>query len=192
MARAAGFEAINFSIGGLTANEFMEKYYITWGCHLPEKRCQAYVIALGVNDMASKKNIPFGTIDDVHPGARGTNPNSFMGDYARIIQTLKGINPKAKFFLVTLPNVENPDASKHSKALHDIAALFKNTYVIDLYKYGPVYDEEFRRNFFLRGHMNPSGYVLTADIILSYIDYIIRNNPEDFAAVPFIDKPFYN
>ncbi len=192
MARAAGFEAINFSIGGLTAHEFMEKYYTGWGCHLPEKRCQAYVIALGVNDMSPKRGIEFGSIEDVHPGARGTNPPTFMGDYARIIQTLKGINPKAKFFLVTAPRVSDFDAEKHARAMHEIAALFKNTYVIDLYKYAPVYDEDFKRRFFLRGHMNPAGYILTADMVLSYIDYIIRNNPEDFATVPFIDKPFYN
>ncbi len=193
MARAAGFEALNFSIGGLTARGFMQKYYTAWGCHLPEKRCQAYVIAFGANDMAPKNGIPFGSIEDIRPGNRGTNSATFMGDYAGIIQTLKGINPKAKFFLVTLPRDGKcgNDAKKHAGAMHEIASLFSNTYVIDLYKYGPEYDEEFKRNFFLRGHMNPAGYVLTADMVLSYIDYIIRSNHEDFAAVPFIDKPFY-
>ena len=36
------------------------------------------------------------------------------------------------------------------------------------------------------GHRNPSGYILTAQIIDSYIDYIVRHNPQDFKNVGFI------
>ena len=36
------------------------------------------------------------------------------------------------------------------------------------------------------GHLNPSGYILTAQMIDSYIDYIVRHNPKDFEAVGFI------
>ena len=36
------------------------------------------------------------------------------------------------------------------------------------------------------GHMNPMGYIYTAELIDSYIDYIIRNNPKDFNTVGFI------
>ena len=76
--------------------------------------------------------------------------------------------------------------------LSQMAELFDYTYVIDLYEYAPVYDAEFKRNFFLRGHLNPQGYALTAKMFLSYIDYLIRNNPEDFATIAFWNKPFYN
>jgi hypothetical protein len=34
--------------------------------------------------------------------------------------------------------------------------------------------------------MNPMGYILTANLIDSYIDYIIRTNPTDFKNVGFI------
>ena len=37
-------------------------------------------------------------------------------------------------------------------------------------------------------HLNPMGYVLTAKMIDSYIDYIIRKHPDDFRRVPFIGK----
>jgi hypothetical protein len=46
-----------------------------------------------------------------------------------------------------------------------------------------VYDEEFKKKFFLFGHMTPTGYLLTAKMICSYIDYIIRHNMEDFKTV---------
>ena len=38
----------------------------------------------------------------------------------------------------------------------------------------------------MHGHMNPSGYIFTARIIDSYIDYIVRHNPQDFSNVGFI------
>jgi hypothetical protein len=37
--------------------------------------------------------------------------------------------------------------------------------------------------------MNPAGYLLTARMIESYMDYIIRHNAEDFAEVGFIGLP---
>ena len=74
----------------------------------------------------------------------------------------------------------------HAARLHELAAYFENTYVIDLRAYGPVYDDDFKNAFFLHGHMNPMGYRFTAEMIGSYIDYIIRHNPKDFAEVGFI------
>ena len=49
-----------------------------------------------------------------------------------------------------------------------------------------LYDDNFREKYFLHGHMNPMGYILTAQLIDSYIDYIIRTNPSDFNNVGFI------
>ena len=40
--------------------------------------------------------------------------------------------------------------------------------------------------------MNPMGYILTAKMTMSYIDYIIRQQPEDFAQVGFIGKGVHN
>ena len=36
--------------------------------------------------------------------------------------------------------------------------------------------------------MNAGGYLLTAKMVMSYIDYIVRQNPEDFAQAGFIGK----
>lgn len=40
-----------------------------------------------------------------------------------------------------------------------------------------------KEKFYLYGHMNPSGYILTAKIVDSYIDYIVRHNPDDIKEV---------
>ena len=44
-------------------------------------------------------------------------------------------------------------AEIESELLNSLAKLFSNTYVIDLYSYAPLYDEDFYRNFFLGGHL---------------------------------------
>lgn len=78
----------------------------------------------------------------------------------------------------------------HRDLLEEMTKFFKRTYLIDLYTYVPVNDEEYRRKFRL-GHMTPTGYVLMARMVESYIDYIIRKNPEDFNQVGLIGTDLY-
>lgn len=82
--------------------------------------------------------------------------------------------------------------AKHREFLYKLTELFENCYVIDLYKYAPIYDEEFKENFYLAGHLNAAGYRLTALMVESYIDYIIRHNHDDFRQIGFVGKEFYN
>ena len=74
-------------------------------------------------------------------------------------------------------------ATRIVNVLYELSEYFENSYVIDIYKYGPVYDAQFKKKLFLNGHMTPDGYLFTAELIDSYIDYIIRHNPEDFKYV---------
>jgi len=188
IARQNGQDYHIFSRGGMTAKEYMEGWADANRLWDPDKACQAYVIALGCNDFLGLKQ-EAGTVADIDAEDYHKNGQTFIGYYAAIIQRLKKIQPRAKFFLVTMPreNNENDEIrEKQRKAVYDMAEYFDKTYVIDLYQYGPVYDKEFRDRFFLYGHMNASGYILTAKMIDSYIDYIIRKNPEDFMLVPYI------
>lgn len=189
IARAAGLKARNFSRGGMTASEYWNSFAEANGFWSEELICQAYVVALGVNDIVNAGQKP-GTIEDINAEDYNLNADTFTGYYARIIQRLKEMNPLAKFFFVTLPKgrigESEGKAEKASAAIRELAEYFDNTYLIDLEKYAPVYDDEFKRNFFLEGHMNPAGYLLTGKMISSYIDWIIRNNPEDFYKVGLI------
>ena len=38
--------------------------------------------------------------------------------------------------------------------------------------------------------MNAAGYILSAQMITSYIDYTVRHNFEDFSQVGFIGTPY--
>ena len=84
--------------------------------------------------------------------------------------------------------------TEDQRALYDaaMAARFDKTYVIDLRKNAPVYDAAFKEAFFLNGHLNPCGYIITAKMVMSYMDYIIRHNMDDFREAGLIGTPFKN
>lgn len=190
IARKNGLTAYNFSRGGMNAKVFMDSFADENGFWDKKKACQAYVIAMGVNDIYNLK-MEIGSVDDIDPDDYQNNQPTFAGYYAQIISKYKEISPDAKFFFVTFPNENALDkeesAQKMRKLLYDLADHFDNSYVLDIFKYGPVYDDKFKEKYFLHGHMNPMGYLLTAKMIDSYIDYIIRHNSKDFKCVGFIN-----
>lgn len=191
ISRLAGCKVLNFSQGGMSAKAYCEGFANVKGYWDPDLACQGYIIALGVNDVLNQRQ-PIGTTADVNLEDYTKNADTFTGWYARIIQRVKEIQPKARIFLVTIPHEideeRNRLISEHAEALRNLAEMFEFTYVIDLERYCPVQDEEYRRNFHMASHLNAAGYLITAKMMVSYIDYIIRNNPEDFAQVGFIGK----
>ena len=192
IARQNGLKGYNFSKGGMTAKAYMESFAEKNGFWNPELACQAYVMALGVNDVINS-GMEIGSVADIDPEDWRNNKPTFVGYYAQIIARIKEeIQPQAKFFFVTMMNHEgsanNDKRLRHAEALYELAEYFDNSYVIDLYKYAPRYDDEYKDNFNLYHHLNPMGYIMTAKMVDSYIDYIIRKNPDDFRRVPFIGK----
>ncbi len=199
LARDAGCTVYNFSKGGMSVRPYCKSFADANDLWNPEKRANAYIIALGVNDMNSvmKGLLEFGEMSDIDPDDHNNNKETFIGCYAKIIQKYKEISPDAKFFLMTMPqgnrNAEMDKLhAKHAETLYKFAEIFDNTYILDLRKYAPVYDDEFKKNFYLGGHLSPAGYRLTALIVESYIDYIIRNNPKDFKQIGFMGTGYYN
>ena len=195
IARTAGCKVYNFSRGGMTAKEYVQSFAESKDFWNPDLACQAYILALGVNDILNQKQ-PIGDISDINFEDYTKNADTFCGWYAAIIQRLKKIQPKARFFLMTIPDGNDrgtrEQRMEHAALLYKLAEVFDFTYVIDLFKYAPVYDEEFMRHFYLGNHLNAAGYVLTAKMVMSYIDYIIRSAPEDFTQVGFIGKDVHN
>ena len=188
--RMCGSTVHSLSRGGMTAKVYCESFADSNGFWNPKYASQCYIIALGVNDILNVKQ-ELGSVKDVDFSDYKNNKENFAGYYAGIIQRLKQIQPRAKFFLMTMAKDGENDSrleekQAHSALLYDFADKFDNTYVIDLLKYAPTYDEKFKENFYLCGHMNPMGYDLTAKMVASYIDYIIRHNPQDFKEVGFI------
>ncbi len=201
MARELGCTVYNFSRGGMTAKEYMRSFAANMNMFDRTRAAQAYIIALGVNDIMNY-NMPLGKVGDMWNGdlniSFDEDTTSFCGYYCAIIERYKEISPDSKFFLVSMPkgHETRPDLMERRKSVNDllyeIAARYKNTYVIDLYNYMPVNAGEYMELFYLGGHLNPMGYIFTAKVIASYVDYIIRKNREDFIQVPFIGKGVHN
>ncbi len=196
IARAAGSTVYNFSRGGMTAKEYWERFAESKDFWNPDLAAQCYIMALGVNDLLNQTQ-EVGSAADVDLSDYNNNKPTFAGYFAKIIQRYKSMQPQARFFLITIPQSNGSEkrserVDAHRQLMYDLAKLFDYTYVIDLNEYGPVYDAEFDKSFFLGGHMNPMGYILTAKMVMSYIDYIVRHNMEDFSQVGFIGKGVHN
>ena len=188
IARIAGCTVYNFSRGGMTAKEYNETFGNAMGYFRPELAADAYIIALGVNDLFNR-GMPIGEMTDICDEDWRKNADTFTGHYAAIIQRYRRIRPEAKFFLMNFPRSQGTDEAKneraaaHAERIAELAAHFPGAYVIDLRTYAPEYDADFRERFYLGGHLNPAGYLLTAKMAVSYIDYLIRHNLADFREV---------
>ncbi len=196
IARMAGCKVFNFSAGGMDAERYIKEFADIKGYWGDDKKAQCYIIALGVNDATRVMDgeAEFGTMDDFCQD--GKNPkDTFVGYYSAIIARYKSISPNAKFFLMTCPKTQYEEKRRteiydmHQKVLNELAQRFTNTYVIDLRTYAPLYDEKFASHFYLNGHLTPAGYKITADMVSSYIDYIVRKYPRDFIGVGLINTP---
>lgn len=133
----------------MTTKWYIESFADERGFWNKDKACQAYVIALGVNDF---KTLELGSIDDVDKKDYCNNAKTFAGYYAQIISKYKEISPDAKFFLIGFPksvdDKRNKLAENLNKLLKDFSNYFENTYVINLYEYGTCYDEDFRKRYY--------------------------------------------
>ena len=146
IARQIGAKVYNFSRGGMTAIEYVKSFADANDMWSEEKLAQTYIVALGCNDLLGM-NQTVGSVDDLRDDYT-ENPDTFAGWYGKVIQRYMKMQPRAKFFLMTMVRGGDADydakVAAQAKLMRDIAAKFDNTYVIDLEKYGPVYDEAFR------------------------------------------------
>lgn len=189
MGRSMGITAHNFSFGGATTTSWIAEFKN----RLTEFKADAYFIAIGYND---KGNITMGTTADIDVSNYLLNANSFCGNYGQIIQRIKEVQPKARIFCITEPNSGSESTSRNqlNDAIRSVCAMFDYCYLIDLFENAPKYNTAFMSEYANGGHLNVLGYKLTADYIMTYTDFIIRNQYEDFREVAFIgtDKEYYS
>ena len=153
-------------------------------------KCQAYIIALGTNDIGYNGSFNGDTNTDIDLSDYNNNANTSVGNYAKIIQKIKEFQPRARIFCCTIPNTRNTLNSRMAanNLIREIVNLFDNCYLIDLEKYGvKTYEvSDWKDKYYKGGHLNTVGYKLFSDMIASYIDYIIRQDPYEFWDVCFI------
>ena len=177
MARYCGNTAYNFSVGGMNTSMFRSKNDQYNDFVNPDKKCQAYFIALGHNDY--NKSIDVGTIDDVKTDYN-TNAKTFYGNYDWIINEVKRIQPKAKIFLITMK--KDSVYGAYNSSIRALSERYENVYLIDMATYSPILEDW----EYTKGHGNTMGYLNYSYQISSYVDWIIRHNKDAFKFVQFI------
>ena len=199
IARIAGLKVYNFSKGGMRADDYMNTFADDRGFWNRDLACQGYIVAMGANDIPAvmRGELEFGTLADIDMDNWRSNKKTFVGQYAAMLQRYREISPDSFFFLMTMPRSDEegerePYNNKHQALLYELARLFPRTYVLDFRQYAPVYDKEFYRNFGLGGHLSAAGYLLTAKMVISYMDYIIRQDIRAFMQIGFIGTPWKN
>lgn len=97
LGRLYGVTTNNFSKAGATT-----KSYLTTSQCLPAALAadpqDLYILCLGLNDYS--QSVTLGTIDDIHDSDYTQNPDTYYGNYGRIIQQLMNHAPLAKFVIV--------------------------------------------------------------------------------------------
>ena len=177
LARMTGNTYYNWSKGGLRCDTFLSSSLAT-ECFDGNHKCEAYIIGLGQNENNRKYKI--GTVEDINLGDYTQNPDTYYGNYG--IQKIQEMQPKAKIFILTDPlkSVEN---AGYNSAVREIAGIFKSVYLVDLYTYGTaLYNSGFLYQQKRGGHYNAVGYFICAMIISTYIDWIMKKNPENYDA----------
>lgn len=183
--RATGCTYHRFSRGGQYLHD--NNWFDEWKDKIETELCSAYIICIGFNDYnwLKEDSSRYGTIADIKSDYT-QNPNTLYGQYAKMIQLIKSVQPKARIFLCNM-EWNNTDGSQINTVISDLANHFEYCYLIDLYTYAhePFWGVE---NIYKTGvyHKNTLGYQKMAWDVMSYIDYIVRHNMEEFIDVQFI------
>lgn len=195
-----GVKGDNYSTGGETAKGWIEHF---WDSHNNKlNNCakddpkHVYVMALCVNDksrharkLKGYEDYTLGNVaTDVDTADYTKNAQTFAGCYAGIIQRVRSIEPDCRIFVVTPPTASD-DMLPYVEVIRQMQKLFPQIHVIDLQKYGTaIFDKNgfWGRKHYQVGHLNAAGYDDTAAMMLTYIDWIIKRNYQDFQNVGWI------
>ena len=129
--RVEGIDSYIYAHGGATT----ETYLSTSDCLpklLTDPARDLYILNLGIND--SGYSVPLGTIADIHEDYT-TNPNTFFGNYGRIIDQIRAHAPNAKLIiskiLYTVSDVQEPTTAYRysSAAIEQIAQHYSIPFI---------------------------------------------------------------
>lgn len=189
LARMTGANVGNYGVGGATAKSWLTTAACE-KCFKEENKSQAYIIALGTNDTNYDGNVD----TDIDISNYNNNADTFVGNYAKIIQKCLELQPKAKVFVVTIPKTRTDYHHAWTTGNSQIKAIANKlgVYVLDVFTYSESHDnpDEYKNHFYLGGHRSAIGYKQTAMEYATYISWIIYNNPDDFRDVQYIGTDY--
>lgn len=183
-----GNTVFNMGNSGATTKSWLSfadtKGYLT----NPEYKANGYIIGLGTNDIGFNGSFDGNVITDIDINDYNNNADTSVGNYAKIIQKIKEFQPEARIFVITIPYTRNTvsTVTQANLLIKQIAEKF-NCYVIDLdYYIQPENAVDFKAKYYKGGHLNTVGYKYFSNVIITYLDYIIEQDPYAFWDVSLI------
>ncbi len=199
LARMAGTTAVNMSRGGMTAKEYYDSFAELKDYWTAAASCDAIVIGLGLNDATAilAGEYELGDISDFDPFSPKKTKKTYVGYMCNIINKIKNQNPFVNVFIITPPRADRAQSKETlfdemQRQILNIAEKFSRTYVLDFRTYAPVIDAEYKERFYMDGHLTPAGYLFSAKMICSYMDFIVRHEYDKFKQVGFTHSPIFN
>lgn len=159
LSKIANIETVNLGHAGYTTSQWYNKYKDT---DLSGYDCA--IIFLGINDWYGNS------------GRLDTNA------YTNIINKLRTDNKNIPIFCVTITQNYSGSACNLNNAIREVGTN-NNCYIIDLGQYS---DWGTNSKWLNGSHPNAYGYYHNAEMINSYINYIIENNKADFYNLSFV------
>lgn len=194
LAKFTGSTVKTFGYGGIMAKDYYD-YAAARGAFDDENKGSTYIISLGTNDIGYLNEFTGDPSTDINLSDYTQDAETSCGQYGKIIQKILLMQPKAKIFLSCIPNTRNTESTRTAAntKIKAIAALFPdNCYVMDFQTYGVKVDEvaAWKAKYYNGGHLNALGYNVFARMVLSYMNWIINNNPQAFRNIGFIGTDY--
>ncbi len=178
-----GASNYNYGVSGATAKTWFTNQYGYSMMVNNNKRTQAYIIGLGVNDVISA-DYPIGSVADVDFDDCSNNAETFIGCYAKIIQSVILLNPTAKIFCLIPPNISASTAPKYDslKTLIADEHFVGTVFCVDLSSqdYAGYYQTKAVTKFKFGVHYSAPGYAQLAKILLYALSKTMIDNSEHF------------
>lgn len=129
LARKYGATCINLSVGGLTTRTWLTNSHGLTKM-LAEKPQELYLCALGINDEISLGTSYLGTIEDIkNYDSYSDYPDTFYGNYGKIIEQIKAHAPKSKIVLMSMAYLYNVTEDNFTAAIKNIADYYKIPFI---------------------------------------------------------------
>ena len=194
LSKFTGNTVLNFGQGGASAKGYIS-IATNKGVFEDSNKCDAYIISLGTNDIGYNGSFDGDVTTDIDLQNYENNANTSVGQYAKLIQKILETQPKAKIFCSCIPNTRNTVSTitNANTKIKAIAELFQNNcYVMDFQTYGVKVEDvdDWKSKYYNGGHLNALGYNLFAKMVLSYMNWIIENNPNHFRNIGFIGTDY--
>ena len=129
LARKYGATCINLSVGGLTTRTWLTSS-LGLTKMLAEEAQELYLCALGINDEISLGTSYLGTIEDItNYDSYSDYPDTFYGNYGKIIEQIEEHAPKSKIVLMSIAYLYNATEDSFTAAIRNIADYYNIPFI---------------------------------------------------------------